>query len=281
MEILVFSSVILAAILHAGWNFLVKASANKQTSMTAVVFGHVPAALVCLTVAPRPELASLPYIGAGAVLHVGYQLFLSRAYQLADFSMVYPIARGMAPLLIAVFSWLVLDIPLGGIGTVAVVSIAAGLAGLAVAGGSGAASWSLDAISAALLTGVFIASYSLIDGLGAVHAATALGFYAWLSLLNAALMMVFMLGKNPRILTDILQDGKLPFAVGGSMSFTAYALVIWAFTMAPIAIVSAVRETSIIFGLLAGRWLLSERVGKAQFVSVFLIAGGAALTRLS
>ena len=281
MDFIVFSIVLWAAALHAGWNFLVKIAPNKQLAITAVVLGHVPAALVCLTFVPAPHPASWPYILVGALLHVGYQQFLAYAYGLGDFSKVYPIARGAAPLFIVAMSVFILgqDIGLNGIFATAVIAL--GVGGLSFAGRRHMAARSGAAVMAALITGLFIAGYSLVDGLGARLAGTALGFYGWLAVLNALAMALLMLGKNRGALARVPSEGKLAFFVGGTTSFSAFAMVIWAFTQAPIALVSALRETSIIFGLIAGRWLLREHIGKAQLASVSVIALGATLVRLS
>lgn len=271
----VFIVVILAAALHAGWNAALKASRDKAVTTAAIVVGHSPFALIAAMLSPVPDGGSLPYLLGGAVLHLGYQLFLMWAYRHGELSQIYPVARGVAPVLIALLSCVFLGQDAGG-GVLWVVGlIASGLMLMAVQSGV-----RLYGMGPALLCGVFIASYSLVDGMGAGVAGTALGFYAWLSLLNAALMVLVMGVARPQVLKSIVTTGRFAALVGGAGSFAAYALVIWAFTQAPIVLVSALRETSILFALALARFTLGERVGRLRLLSVLFIVMGAALSRL-
>jgi len=127
-----FLAVICAALLHASWNALVKGGADKRMNMGAVVLGHVPLALVALPFVPMPALASLPYLLVGIILHFGYQIFLLRSYEKGDLTQVYPIARGSAPLMVALFSVVVLGVHLSGIEVVAIVVIGVGILSLAL-----------------------------------------------------------------------------------------------------------------------------------------------------
>ena len=183
MSITVFIAVIAAAVLHAAWNALIKSGADKRVSMAAVMLGHIPLALTALPFVPLPAAASLPYLGAGILLHVGYQFFLLHAYRIGDLTQVYPIARGSAPLIVAVVSVLVLGVHLATIEILAITVIGAGVLSLTlVRRGDGMRN--TKAAVVALITGCFIASYSLVDGLGARLAGTALGFYAWVAIGN-------------------------------------------------------------------------------------------------
>lgn len=281
MTTIVFVAVILAALLHASWNALVKGGSDKLGSMAAVVIGHVPFALAALLFAPLPTLASLPYLFSGIALHLGYQLFLMRSYSTGDLTQVYPIARGSAPLLVAAFSILVLGIDFSRAELAAIALIAIGIISLALvrrADGQRNA----NAARLAFITGCFIASYSLVDGLGARVAGTALGFYAWLAIGNGFLMAGIIALHSPRHFRSFIGgDLKLHFLIGGGASFAAYALVTWCFTQAPIALVTALRETSIVFALLIGVFILKERLDLAKVASTMLTLLGAALLRLS
>jgi len=124
--------VLFAALLQASWNFLVKSTDDKDLSMSAVVLGHTPFAVVALLSAPLPSLESLPYILAGAVLHVGYQLFLLASYRIGDLSHVYPLARGAAPLIVAVISVTLLGLHLSWLELTAVITIGTGIMSLAL-----------------------------------------------------------------------------------------------------------------------------------------------------
>lgn len=280
MTLTVFIAVIGAAILHAGWNALVKGGADKHIAMSAVVLGHVPLAVIMACIVPLPAVESLPYMIAGMALHVGYQFFLLASYRLGDLTQVYPIARGSAPLLVAGFSVLVLGVHLKQMELLAVAIIGVGIISLGlVRRGDGLRNG--KAALFALGTGVFIASYSLVDGYGARIAGTPTGFYAWLSLGNALIFAVVMARVNRPALRQVAYAGRRTFLLGGSASFVAYALVTWAFTQAPIALVTALRETSIVFALLIGVFFLGERLDLAKLVSTFLTLIGAALLRFA
>src|ERR1700716_3404270 len=166
--------VLFAAALHATWNALVKGAPDKLISMTAVVLGHVPFALLALPFAPLPEAASFPYIIGGAALHVGYQLFLFWAYRQGDLTQVYPIARGTAPLIVAAFSVLVFRETLSTLQLVAITTIGCGIMSLVLVRGSQGLHNPRGA-ALALITGCFVAGYSMGEGYGARAAGTSVG----------------------------------------------------------------------------------------------------------
>ena len=275
MSLTVFLIVLFAAVLHAVWNSLVKGDGDKKVAMTSVVLGHVPIAVLALPFVPLPAVESWPFIAVSACIHVAYQIFLLNAYRFGDLTHVYPVARGVAPLLVAVASVMVLGKVLSLVEGVAVLLIATGIISLALVRGpqNTAAFW------LALATGVMIAAYSITDGLGARLAGTPLGYYAWQSILNAALTLGYMRITCPRGQRFLRINGKVA-ALGGGASFLAYALVIWAFTQAPIALVTALRETSIIFALLIGVFVFRERLSLSKLLAICVTLGGAALLRL-
>ncbi len=278
MSTVVFVAVLGAAILHAGWNALVKGGANKRVAMGAVVIGHAPFALLALFFVPLPAHASLPYMVGGIWLHVGYQIFLIHAYEKGDLTQVYPIARGSAPLMVALFSVLVLGVHLERFEVLAVAVIGIGILSLAaVRRADGRRNGHAAAL--ALTTGLFIASYSLVDGLGARLSGSALAYFSWMALANAALMTLYFAMRSPGTLVRIARHGRVPFLVGGAASFVAYAVVTWAFTQAPIALVTALRETSIVFALLIGVFLLKERLDLPKVLSTAATLTGAVLLR--
>jgi len=278
MTPIVFIAVITAALLHAVWNALVKGGADKRLNMAGVVIGHLPLALIALAIAPAPDPASYPYLLVGTVLHFGYQWFLLGSYKIGDLTQVYPIARGVAPLLVAAVSLVVLGVDLSGTEMLAIVTIAAGILSISmVRGADGLRNGKATAM--ALTTGCFIASYSLVDGLGARVSGSPIGFYAWLGIANALIFAGFMAVTSPQVLRDLPRKGLKIFLIGGSASFLAYSLVIWAFTQAPIALVTALRETSIIFALLIGVLLMGERLSLGKVVSTMITLLGVILLR--
>lgn len=280
MSTLVFVAVIGAAVLHAGWNALVKGGADKTMSMGAVVLGHMPLALIALPFVPMPAIESMPYLAAGILLHVGYQLFLLKSYEIGDLTQVYPIARGAAPLIVALFSVAVLGIQLSSIQMLAILIIGCGIISLAlVRKADGLRNG--NAAVLALITGLFIAAYSLVDGLGARIAGTSLGFYSWLAIGNGLIMAAYLAVKSPMTIGVIATKGRGVFLFGGGASFVAYAIVTWAFTQAPIALVTALRETSIVFALLIGVFFLKERLDLIKVFSTLTTLLGAALLRFA
>ena len=278
MSGIVFLAVIGAAVLHAAWNALVKGGADKILSMGAVVVGHMPIALAALPFVPLPSIESLPYLFGGMLLHFGYQLFLLKSYQMGDLTQVYPIARGSAPLIVALVSVVLLGVHLNSIELLAILVIGAGIISLALVRQSDGLQ-NRSAATVALITGAFIASYSLIDGLGARLAGTSLGFYCWLAIGNGLLMLAYLAVRSPQTLIALPRRGMPILFIGGSASFVAYALVTWAFTQAPIALVTALRETSIVFALLIGVFFLKERLSLLKVASTMTTLLGAVLLR--
>jgi drug/metabolite transporter (DMT)-like permease len=278
MSLKIMLVVLSAALLHATWNFLVKSTDDKHLSMSAVVLGHTPFAIAALLYAPMPKLESLPYILVGALLHVGYQLFLLASYRIGDLSHVYPLARGAAPLIVAGISVIVLGQHISSRELAAIVIIGGGIMSLALTRRSDGLR-NGRAATLALITGGFIAAYSLIDGLGARQAGTALGFYGWLSTINAVIFAAVIRGVRPGILQRVVtRDWRLALG-GGGASFCAYALVTWAFTVAPIPLVTALRETSIVFALLLGVLFLKERLDIFKVCTTFCTLLGLVLLR--
>ena len=280
MSLIVFLVVIGAAILHASWNGLVKHADDKFMSVSAVVLGHVPFAVVTLLFLPFPDLASWPYIVAGVFLHTGYALFLLYSYRIGDLTQVYPIARGTAPLIVTFVSVVFLGVHFSQLQFLGIFAIGIGIMALVIVRGE-AGTDNRAAGVMALVTGCFIAAYSLNDGIGARLAGTGVGFYCWLTIINGGLFASIMWFLKPTAIKGVFNKGRKLAFVGGGGSFLAYALVTWAFTQAPIALVTALRETSIVFALLIGIVFLKERVNLIKVISVALSLFGAVLLRVA
>jgi drug/metabolite transporter (DMT)-like permease len=280
MSFTVFCAVLVAALLHAGWNAMVKGARDKQLNMIAVVIGHLPLGLLAILLSPAPDMASLPYLAAGMGLHFGYQLFLIRAYQVGDLTQVYPIARGSAPMIVAAISVGFLGVTLAPVEIAAVLTIGLGILAMALVR-RGDGQRNPQGAKLALITGCFIAGYSLVDGMGARVSRTAIGFYGWLALGNGLLMILYIAVTAPHQMRALHTTGKRVFLIGGSASYIAYGLVIWAFTQSPIALVTALRETSIIFALLIGVFFLKERLSLVKLASTGITLLGVALLRLA
>ncbi|WP_102226410.1 DMT family transporter [Acidimangrovimonas sediminis] len=274
----VFAVVILAAALHATWNALVKGGADKAAAMGAVVMGQGVFGVVVLAFAGLPGAACLPYLAAGVALHMGYQLFLIMAYRIGDLTQVYPIARGVAPLLVAVVSVGVLGVEFSRSELIAMGMISIGIASISLVRRRDGLLQG-KATGLALITGVFIASYSITDGQGARLGGTALGYYGVMSVLDALLFAATLRVARPGLLGRSLRHRRHLF-LGGGASFVAYALVVWSFTQAPIALVTALRETSILFALGIGVFVLREPLNLGKVLSTALTLAGVIFLRL-
>ncbi len=248
--------------------------------MGAVVLGHMPLALIVLPFVPTPSVVSMPYLAVGILLHVGYQLFLLKSYEAGDLTQIYPIARGSAPLLVALVSVTILGVQLEPIQTLAIMRIGWGILSLALVRQADGQRNS-NAAMLALTTGIFVASYLLIDGLGARIAETSLGFYSWLTIGNGTIMAAYLAYVSPTTLKTIATKGRVVFLFGEGASFIAYAIVTWAFAQAPIPLITALREISIIFALLIGVFFLKERLNLIKVFSTFTTLVGVALLRFA
>ena len=274
----VFFIIMTAALLHAGWNALVKSGVDKSIGVSAVVLGQGVFGTLALLFTPAPTPQSWAYIFAGATLHTGYQMFLIASYRIGDLTQVYPIARGTAPLLVALVSVLFLGVALTLHELIAITVIGVGIMSLSLVRHGDGQDNRLAAILA-LTTGCFIAAYSLVDGMGARISMSPLGFYGWLAILNAVIMLGLTRWQQPDLGPNLWRAWKVVL-LGGGASFAAFGLVIYAFTLAPIALVTALRETSIIFALLIGVFFLKERLSLIKVFSTMITISGVILLRL-
>ena len=275
-----FLMVLGAALVHATWNALVKTDRDRLAlirvmSLTQLVLSLC---LVPFVTVPAPE--SWPYLAASTVLCTGYMLFLNRAYQVADLSLVYPLARGAAPFIVAVVSVWLLGEQLSQTGILAILLIGLGITSLILARGAASLrDW--RPILLALVTGAFIGSYTIVDGLGARAAGSAHGYMIWLSLITALLTVgcVSWLQRDRR--TALSPRSRFAGIAAGIMSYGSTWVVIWALTLAPLAMVSALRETGIVFAVIIGVVFLKERVNPARLASIALTLVGTTLLKIS
>ena len=218
----------------------------------------------------------------GIFVHLGYQQFLITAYRLADLTLVYPNARGSAPLIVTVVSVAVLGPSFTVFEVSGVLLITLGVLFLAFAKRVDGAR-DLRGVVLTLGTGGFIAAYYLVDGIGARIAGSALWFWGCAALGNAVLFTGWTAFVRPKTFAGLRSNwsAMLMGLGGGTASFLAYSLVIWAFTQTPIALVTALREASIVLALLIGTFILKERVTRVKVVSAGVIIAGAAVLRIS
>ena len=278
MSLTVFIVVIFAAFLHATWNAMVKNEKDKYLAVSGIVFGHVPASIVVIFFIPSPSVESIPYIILSAILHNGYQWFLLSAYKLGDYTKVYPIARGSAPIFVSIVSLIFFAVVLSRFELLGIAVICLGILSLSFQDSTSVTN--RKAIIYALITGSFIMSYSITDGYGARISASILSYMGWSFILNAflfAILLNFM--KQPGIITRVAKDGKFIFFVGGTISYLVYAIIVWGFTQAPIPVVTALREISIVFALLIGTFFLKEKFTYLKTTAVLTIFIGVILLK--
>ncbi len=271
--------VLFAAFLHASWNALVKAGGDPLLTIATVSAASMVLSglLVPFTAAPAPP--SWPYLALGVLTHNGFKIFLILAYRAGDLSQVYPLARGTAPLIVALFSGLAAGEYLRGPEYLGVALVSAGLASLTLET-TRAGRMDAMAVGYALLTGVFIGAYTLIDGLGVRQSGSHLGYSARLFFLDGMPMLALALVLRGRALRRMVRVESLPALVAGSLSLFAYYVVLWALNLGTMAPIAALRETGVIFAALIGRVVLKEPFGARRVVAACLVAGGIALLHL-
>ena len=273
----VFTLILTAAFLHALWNALVKGAADKTLMLGLIALGHVIPGAVILAAVGLPSYESYPYILASTIIHWVYYGFLNIAYRTGDLSVVYPISRGVAPVLVALGAqfWIGEVLPL--YAWLGILSISIGICVLSVVGAGAANTWT--SLLAALGTGVMIAGYSLADGIGVRLSGNA---FAYIGLLFTAEIFV-AIGIFTLRFERLGQASKRTFLLGllgGVVSGTAYAMVLYAKQFAPLGIVSALRETSVICAAVIGVMWFKEgpknnRLSAATLVALGVVVLGA------
>lgn len=276
----VMAVVLFSALLHAGWNALVRSSADKFLASLHVVCGAGTIALLLLPALPLPAAASWPWLLASALIHVVYFTLVARAYHGAELSFAYPLMRGTAPVLTALCAVLLLKESPGAGGWVGIALICAGVLALAGRAWRDGSSHPAAALTALVNAGV-IALYTLVDGQGVRVSDHALSYTAWVFLLTAVLMLGTAAVQRGRRLLQPPAGAWRAAVLGGTGTLVAYSLVLWAMARAPIATVAALRETSIVFAALIGALFLGERLGRLRLLSALLVCGGAVAMKLA
>ncbi len=272
--------VLMAALFHASWNALVKTSGDRLAVLAMLNGVGAVFAMLVLPFVEVPARESWVYLGASIVLHSGYYFFLIGAYRVGDLSHVYPLARGLSPLLVAGAAVAFAGETLSFAAFMGVLLACAGIVSLSFDGGP---PWRGDRrpLLFALGTAVFIASYTIVDGIGVRAAGSVAGYIAWLFALDAIPIVVVAWMLRSRELRWTLRSEWKKGAVGGVLALAAYGLVIWAMSLAAMAAVSALRETSVIFAALIGTILLKERFGTLRISAAVLVAAGVVLMNLA
>jgi len=276
MSLTVFAIIMLGAALHASWNAVVKGGVDTllTTCMIASVASLIALAAVPFLVLPAPE--SWPFIGASVLFQVLYFVLVASTYRIADMSQTYPIMRGTAPLLVATVSMFVLSEPLSACAWLGIAIISPGILSMAAAPSAG----HRKGLVLALINAGVIAGYTLIDGFGVRKSGAPAAYTLWIFLLTGIPLAAWALVTRRAVFCGYVARYWRLGVVGGMGTVASYGLALWAMTQAPIATVSALRETSILFGVVISAWVLKEPLTRVRIVAACVIAVGAMLLRL-
>lgn len=273
MDTNVFLIILLATVMHAVWNGMVKKHPDKVVAVSGIVFGHVPASIIAIILLPAPSVDCIPYIIASALIHQGYNWYLLSSYKIGDLTQVYPIARGFGPLVATIISILILGLVLDNLIILSICLICLGIMILGIFDQPSKKNSKI--IQYSLFTGFFIGLYSLVDGYGARVSLSAITYMSWSFILIAFLFpIVLKIKKQENIFKNVMSRGKQIFWVGGSLSYIIYIIVVWGFTKAPIPMVGALRETSIFFSIFIGYFFLKEKITPKKIFTIILILVG-------
>lgn len=280
MDLSVFVAVLGAALLHAGWNAVVKAGGDPFATVTHLSLFSGLIALALLPLVSVPVAAAWPWLALSALIHTAYRLFLIQAYRTGDLVHVYPIARGAAPLITALAMLLLIGESIGVLGFAAVTALSLGVFLMSLRGGR-LATFEGRAVGFALASALATAGYSLVDGVGARINGSGPSFALWMFVGNMLVMQVLALSlRGPAIYVPLRKTWPTSLG-GGLMSMTAYFIVIWAMTKAPIALVAALRETSVLFAGLISMLLLKEPLTRWRAAAALVIVAGVIMLRLA
>lgn len=273
--------VLLAAVLHAGWNALIKAGGDHLVMTTVIMFVPILPSIAILAVQPAMAAAAWPYVMLSAVVHWGYFAVLIGAYRYGELSQVYPIARGAAPALVAFGAWVFAGEALTAIETLGALIVSAGIVSLAWRRRGGKVpTHEPKAIGFALLTGLTIAIYLLADGMGGRRSGDALVYISWLFVLQGLPLVAFTLWRRRGRLGESFQPYLKQGIFGGAIAGLSYGIAIWAMSVAPLAHVVAVRETSVLFGAILGAVVLKETFGRHRILASAVVVAGAVLLNM-
>lgn len=283
MSLTVSFAVLLAALLHASWNAMIKGGSDVLLDTAAIVAGAGLVALPFLFLVPLPAPASWPYILASVATHVAYYFLMINAYRSGDLSLVYPLMRGVAPLLTGLLAIVWVGEWPGAFGWAGMALISLGVMALAFrpARVGAALHGHGRAVGFALGNAGVIALYTLIDGTGGRLSGNAWSYIVWLFVLDALPFTIYMLATRGRNFVSALMQRRRRGLVGGSLSAGAYAISVWAMTQAPMALVASLRETSVLFATLIGARLLEEQLTPRRWAGAGAVVAGVVALKLS
>jgi drug/metabolite transporter (DMT)-like permease len=262
--------VLFAALLHASWNALLRGGNDRLWSMTIMCVAVAVASLGATFFLEPPAAASWKYAVLSAVLHVGYNLFLVRTYQVGDLGQTYPVSRGSSPVLIAIAAAIFAGERVEASALLGIALVSGGIISLAFK----KRRLAVPGLQYALGTGCFIAAYSVTDGIGARVSGAPMAYTVWMCALWGVLMPAVYIGLRGANSLFTPRPGFVASCVGGLVSLLAYGIVIYAMSGAPMGAVSALRETSVLFAALIGYFFLGESLTARKMLACAVIALG-------
>lgn len=281
MDTLVFTAVLFAAACHAGWNAAIKRELDPFLTTVLISLGAAVVAAACLPIVGLPAAPAWPFVIASVLVHLVYFAALIESYRAGDLGQVYPIARGSAPLMTAIATTVFFGEQLGAFGWGGIVLLVAGVLLLSLRGSRELARLDRAAVGFALFTAVTICAYSVIDGLGARRALNANAYSVALFIGIGPVMALYALRRRGTGAFATMAGRWGTGLIGGMLQVGAYGIAIWAMTVAPIATVAALRETSVLFGAVIAVAILKEPLRLGRVLGAVLIVAGLVLIRLA
>jgi drug/metabolite transporter (DMT)-like permease len=272
--------ILFAAALHATWNVLIKSESDNSTNTALIVAGSAVIGVVFLPFVPLPLRPCWPYLGASVVIHIIYFSLLLLAYKKGDLSLVYPLMRGLPPVLTAIAASTMLGENLSWMGWLGIALVSSGA--LILATDFRFSKRFIPApVALALLNAIVIVIYTLVDAQGARLSGNAFSYTGWMLLLLALfLFIVIVFIEGRQVFYRMVKNWKMSL-IGGTCTFASYGIALWAMTLSPVALVAALRETSILFGTVFSVSILKERISWARGLSIILIVTGAVSIKMS
>ncbi len=273
MSTLVFGALLIGAMLHAGWNALVRRDPDRNAAAVTVAGGGAVIGLVLVPFLPAIAPGAVPYVLASGIIHLAYFALIGRAYRHGELSIAYPIMRGLAPL-IATIAAVVLVEPASAKVLVGVIVVATGVVSLGADGLR-----KRHAIGAAFGNAFVIAAYTLVDGLGVRISGSPAAYVAWILLASGVVTVAgHIVGRGRTAVAELTARVPLALASGG-MTYAAYGIALWAMTLAPIGAVAAIRESSVLFATAIGAAMLHEKFGTTRWLAAVLVVAGLVLVK--
>jgi drug/metabolite transporter (DMT)-like permease len=269
--------VLAAAVTHATWNAIAHGIRDQTLAFALIGVGGTVVSIPLIIIAAMPRSASWPYLLASVAIHVFYNLLLMQCYRLGEFSQVYPLARGVSPLVVTILAAVFVHEHLALLQIVGVTVVSAGLVFLVFGGrrpGRGA-------FLAAVGTGLTIAAYTTVDGVGVRLSHSPVGYIGWLMVLESLCVPLFALVRRREVLLKQPPRILLSGLAAGALSVLAYGLVLWAQTRGALAPIAALRETSVIFGAIIGTVIFREPFGRNRIAATVLVVAGIVLLNVA